>query len=187
MTLSRHWPCIAAMISMQVLTPIKVLASTVRMLRQEPRGDMQRRNFLGILGGAAVWPLAARALQRTVPVIGVLGGVSATTVTRPVAAFRQGLKETGYIEGQSVAIEYRWAEGHYDQLPALAAELVRQEVAVIFAAGGDPSALAAKSATTTIPIVFIVGSDPVKLGLVQPESARTKCDWSKPFHYRNGG
>jgi ABC-type uncharacterized transport system substrate-binding protein len=128
---------------------------------------MRRREFITLVGGAAVgWPLAVRAQQPGMPVVGLLGSLSPAAVVRPLAALRQSLKEIGYEEGKTLVIEYRWAEGRYGRLPDLAADLVRRHVVVIVTVGGDPPALAAKAATSTIPIVFMVGRNPVKFGLV---------------------
>src|SRR5258708_8142919 len=128
---------------------------------------MRRRDFIILLAGAmGGWPSALRAQQKAMPVIGFLGSTSPGPATPYMAAFRQGLSETGYIEGQNVAIEYRWAEGQYDRLPGLAADLVGRKVEVIVTSGGDVSTLAAKNATSSIPIVFLSPRYPVQQGLV---------------------
>ena len=137
---------------------------------------MRRREFIATVGIVVTWPLVARAQQPKLPVVGFLSSLSSAALTDPVAAFRQGMGSLGYEEGKNVTIEFRWAEGDYDRLPALATELVQKQAAVIVTVGGDPPAFAAKAASATTPIVFMVGQDPVKLGLVtslnSPEAMR---------------
>jgi len=128
---------------------------------------MRRRDFLTFLAGLGTWSFGTHAEQSAIPRVGFLSSLSAPALTGPVAAFRGGLQSVGYTEGKNVEIEFRWADGHYDRLPALAAELVARQVKVIVTVGGDPPAFAAKAASTTIPIVFLVGRDPVELGLVR--------------------
>ncbi|MFL6931079.1 MAG: ABC transporter substrate-binding protein [Xanthobacteraceae bacterium] len=127
---------------------------------------MRRRAFIQALGGAAAWPLPLSAQQPAMPVVGFLNTASPAPFNHLVAAFRSGLEEAGFVEGRNVALEFRWADGRYERLPALAAELVQRSVAVLATSGGDPALLAARAATTTIPIVFLIGSDPVELGYV---------------------
>ena len=127
---------------------------------------LERRAFITLLGGAAAWPLAARAQQATVPVIGFMGIDNPDMYAERLSAFREGLKKAGFVEGQNVAVEYRWAQGQSERFPEMAAELVHRQVAVIAATGGEPSPQSAQAATKTIPIVFTANSDPVGQGLV---------------------
>jgi putative ABC transport system substrate-binding protein len=129
-------------------------------------GRMRRREFIVAIGSVVTWPLASRAQQLTIPVVGFMSGRSQTDSAHLVSAFRQGLSESGFVEGQTVRIEYRWAQGDYDRLPALAADLISRGVTVLVAVGGDVSAVVAARATKTIPVVFGMGGDPVKAGLV---------------------
>jgi putative ABC transport system substrate-binding protein len=128
---------------------------------------MRRREFLTFFAGLTTWPFGVQAEQAAIPAVGFLSSLSAAALTGPVAAFQNGLHSVGYTEGKNVEIEFRWADGHYDRLSALAADLVKRQVAVIVTVGGDPPAFAAKAASTTIPIVFMVGRNPVELGLVR--------------------
>jgi putative ABC transport system substrate-binding protein len=149
---------------------------------------VKRREFITLIGGAAAaWPLAARA-QQTMPVLGFLGALSPEGFNEPMRGFRQGLRESGFIEAENLRIEYRWAENQIDRLPALAADLVSRRVAAIAAVGGPPSIRAAKAATATIPVVFITGDDPIRLGyvtnLARPEGNLTGVSF---FQCRAGG
>ena len=147
---------------------------------------MKRRQFITLLGGAAAWPVAVNP-QQSLPVVGFLSSRSPEESAHLVEAFRGGLKDGGFIEGQSVSLEFRWARGDYGRLPALAAELVNRRVTVIAAVGGDPSNKAAKQATATIPIVFATGSDPVRLGLVESfKSAWRQRHWGHDIDEPDG-
>src|SRR6516165_6544105 len=160
-TLCRHSPEVGAVCGQAART---VLCGGRAMKRTSL--PLRRREFIAGLGSAAAWPGAAPAQQAASPVIGFLSGRSPTDSMANVAAFNRGLNQTGYSDGQNVEIDFRWALGHYDQLPALAADLIRRRVTVIVATGGGvTSAQAAKSATTTVPIVFVAGTDPVAFGL----------------------
>jgi len=148
-------------------SPIKARLSRYDASSKMQGAYMLRRHFLGVLGGAAAaWPLAARAQQTPIPVIGYLSALSEAQAVPQLAAFRRGLNEVGFVEGQNVAIEFLWADGQYARLPTMAADLVRRPIALILAQAPS-AALAAKAVTTTIPIVFVVGVDPVGSGLVE--------------------
>jgi ABC-type uncharacterized transport system substrate-binding protein len=133
---------------------------------------MRRREFITVVGGAVTWPFAVHAQQSAMPVIGYLSTRSSEDTTHLAAAFRAGLAQNGYVEGQNVSIEYRWALGQYNRLPELAAELVHHPVTVLASTGGEPAAFAATGATSTIPIVYLIGGDPVKEGLGAANDAR---------------
>jgi putative ABC transport system substrate-binding protein len=149
---------------------------------------MKRREFISLVSGAAAYPIIARAQQTTVPIVGFLSSLSAGDAVRITAAFYRGLNEVGYIDGRNVALEYRWAEGQYERLPQMVAELVNRRVAVIAAISGTPAALAAKSATTSIPIVFAIGGDPVAPGLVTNlNRPGSKCHWRHLLHVSASG
>src|SRR5947209_796600 len=163
MTQLRHWPALYAALAKQLWPLSKYSFEPIRCWLSLGVA-MRRRKFLGVLCGAAAWPLAARAQQSAMPVIGFLNTQSPDGQLDRLGAFRLGLKENGYIEGENVAIDYRWAANRSDQLTALAAELVRRPVAVIVTAGGPRSAIAAKEATSITPIVFITKEEPVRLG-----------------------